>query len=338
MSSAAISPSFTRAAEMNVTATPARAMTQPDGYYAAPATYTLTSVPLDAGGEALGLWTITSAWPNHPALLPPLPRETRASQLDGSPLTQAESPAAPATRAPERRAARERREVREPRGAATTVMVPARPATRAVYRTPTPAVYATPAVSEPTRERPRRATRHSMSPATSGDARPIYPATRLQTHTRAAQARAGVTAFPMNLDWPSNFDDWMIDIMRRRALRLNSGARRRGALGSVRAVELAHIMEQSRDANGHWICAICKLPVTLDDLSFDHIVALADGGEHAAYNLAPTHRKCNEIKGSEKAQYRAQSLDRWLAEWSTGARVPGVVPALAAAPAQQRYA
>ena len=108
----------------------------------------------------------------------------------------------------------------------------------------------------------------------------------------------------------------MIDIVRRRALRLNSGARRRGAPGSVRAVDLAHILERSADAQGRWQCAICHRPVTLEDLSFDHVVALADGGEHAAYNLVPAHRKCNEIKGSEKAQYRAQALDRWLSEWA----------------------
>jgi 5-methylcytosine-specific restriction endonuclease McrA len=178
-----------------------------------------------------------------------------------------------------------------------------------------------------------------MGPATSADPRPVRPATRQQAHARAAQARSGVSAFPANLDWPSNFDDWMIDIMRRRALRLNSGARRRGAGGSVRAVELAHIVEQSRDERGRWICAICNQPVTLDDLSFDHIVALADGGEHAAHNLAPAHRKCNEIKGSEKAQYRAQSLDRWLNEWSNGGRAPGGGPSLALPSAQQpRYA
>ncbi|HEU0026547.1 MAG TPA: HNH endonuclease signature motif containing protein [Ktedonobacterales bacterium] len=228
--------------------------------------------------------------------------------------------------------------MRTPRG----VQAP-RPATRAggVYRTPAPgATYATPVPAyTPAREQPRHATRHVMSPAGSADARPVRPATRQQTHARAALARSGVSAFPANLDWPSNFDDWMIDIMRRRALRLNSGARRRGADGSVRAVELAHIMERSRDGQGHWICAICKQPVTLDDLSFDHIVALADGGEHAAHNLAPAHRKCNEIKGSEKAQYRAQSLDRWLDEWSAGARAPGKGPAMALAPTQQpRYA
>ncbi len=178
-----------------------------------------------------------------------------------------------------------------------------------------------------------------MSPATSADARPVRPATRQQTHARVASAHSSVSTFPANLDWPSTFDDWMIDIMRRRALRLNSGARRRGSGGSVRAVELAHIMEQSRDERGHWICAICKQPVTLDDLSFDHIVALADGGEHAAHNLAPAHRKCNEIKGSEKAQYRAQSLDRWLTEWAAGGRAPGGAPSLSLGPSQQqRYA
>ena len=118
------------------------------------------------------------------------------------------------------------------------------------------------------------------------------------------------------LAWPQTFDDWMIDIVRRRALRLNSGARRRGVYGSVRAVELGHILARSADGQGRWICALCRLPVTLDDLSFDHVVALADGGEHAANNLVPAHRKCNEIKGSEKAQSRAEALERWLDGWS----------------------
>ena len=112
----------------------------------------------------------------------------------------------------------------------------------------------------------------------------------------------------------------MIDIVRRRALRLNSGARRRGVDGSVRAVDLAYVLERSRNSQGQWLCAICKLPVTLHDLSFDHVQALADGGEHAAHNLAPAHRKCNEIKGSEKAQQKAQLLDRWFDEWTNGSR------------------
>ncbi len=127
-----------------------------------------------------------------------------------------------------------------------------------------------------------------------------------------------------NLPWPETFDEWMVDIVRRRALRLNSGARRRGVHGTVRAVDLAHILDRSKDTQGRWICAICKGPVTLNDLSFDHVVALADGGEHAAHNLVPAHRTCNEIKGSEKAQYRAQALDRWLSEWATSRS--GVAP------------
>lgn len=146
-----------------------------------------------------------------------------------------------------------------------------------------------------------------------------------------------------NLEWPATFDDWMIDIVRRRALRLNSGARRRGVNGSVRAVELAHILNKSANAEGRWICALCHEPVTLNDLSFDHVQALADGGEHAAHNLVPAHRKCNEIKGSEKAQYRAQALERWLGEWATshsGATPKGASryplrPAAAREPARQ---
>lgn len=81
-------------------------------------------------------------------------------------------------------------------------------------------------------------------------------------------------------------------------------------------MELAHILERTRDPQGRWTCALCREPVTLHDLSFDHVMALADGGEHAAHNLVPAHRKCNEIKGSEKAQNRTQALDRWLGEWA----------------------
>src|SRR5262249_58729062 len=92
------------------------------------------------------------------------------------------------------------------------------------------------------------------------------------------------------LEWPRSFDEWMIDIVRRRALRLNGGARRRGVHGSVRAVELAHILDRSADAEGRLRCALCHEPVTLDELSFDHVVALADGGEHARPNLVPGHR------------------------------------------------
>lgn len=139
----------------------------------------------------------------------------------------------------------------------------------------------------------------------------IAPHSAPRTATRPRLVRPAI-----DVSWSANYDEWMIDIMRRRALRLNSGARRRGVHGSVRAVELAVILERFRDDHGRWLCALCHASVTLDDLSFDHVVALADGGEHEAANLVPAHRKCNEIKGSEKAQHRASAVDRWLSEWA----------------------
>lgn len=169
-------------------------------------------------------------------------------------------------------------------------------------------------------------------PTRQSDARPqprmVHTPPRvpgIHTHVTAPSTHVPRPAAPSaprprpapQLEWPPSFDDWMIDIVRRRALRLNSGARRRGVRGSVRAVELGHILAQSADANGNWICALCHEPVTLNDLSFDHVQALADGGEHASHNLVPAHRKCNEIKGSEKAQHRAHAVERWLEEWAT---------------------
>lgn len=279
-------------------------------------------------------WNVWSAWPGHPALLPPLPREARSSLP--SDVIEASAPTV------------QRQPARAPRGASarpTTVMTtPARPTRPQHARTTDARGYT---VSTPTftpAAAPQRRPARHFSPGASGEARPVQPAARQRAHVRAQIApRSGVAQFPANLEWPSRFDDWMIDIMRRRALRLNSGARRRGSPGSVRAVELAHIMENSTDDQGRWICAICHLPMTLQDLSFDHIVALADGGEHAAHNLAPTHRKCNEIKGSEKAQYRVQARDRWLSEWATGQTSIGSVMAgtastFATQSAQSRYA
>lgn len=178
-----------------------------------------------------------------------------------------------------------------------------------------------PALLPPPSPRPRRKVTNARPASDPTPTRSVAAAPRRAptTPTRPTQAPQPIKRpHPaVDLRWPETFDDWMIDIVRRRALRLNSGARRRGALGSVRAVELAHILERSRDAQGRWRCALCHETVTLTDLSFDHVVALADGGEHAAHNLVPAHRKCNEIKGSEKAQYRTQALDRWLNEWAT---------------------
>jgi 5-methylcytosine-specific restriction endonuclease McrA len=229
------------------------------------------------------LWSASSPWPNHPAILPPLPRLAKSAL----PALGSASIAGP---------------IASPASSASAAVISRRPG------------------AQPTQPAARPATRMAVAPAPSlpGLTMPRQSAPQAKLATKPTARHAPATPRPLaDLAWPSSFDDWMIDIVRRRALRLNSGARRRGTHGAVRAVELAQILERTRDAQGRWTCALCHGPVTLNDLSFDHVMALADGGEHAAHNLVPAHRKCNEIKGSEKAQNRTQALDRWLGEWAT---------------------
>jgi 5-methylcytosine-specific restriction endonuclease McrA len=240
---------------------------------------TIVTNPQDA-------WSARSAWPGHPAVLPPLPRIAKSealaappfsrlansvSQLEHTGSTHRERPSHGPHRAQAVTGARSAHRRHDERGDHKVLSRPSRGSGQGI----------------------------SSSGVVTG------PADHLE-----------------HLQWPASFDDWMMDIVRRRALRLNSGARRRGVRGSVRAVDLAHILDRSADSEGRWRCALCHAVVTLNDLSFDHVVALADGGEHAPYNLVPAHRKCNEIKGSEKAQYRAQALDRWLSDWASTAKAP----------------
>lgn len=46
------------------------------------------------------------------------------------------------------------------------------------------------------------------------------------------------------------------------------------------------------------VCGICSQEVLLSDLSFDHIIPLARGGDHIEENLQVAHRKCNSSKGA----------------------------------------
>ncbi|MGZ6392090.1 MAG: HNH endonuclease, partial [Ktedonobacterales bacterium] len=250
------------------------------------------------GAHPANTWNAWSAWPGHPAILPPVPRLSKGDAIaTSSPDIAPRHTAVPA---------------RASSASASHTAIRARRA--AVPQRPTPQHSLHTAHMT-------HATHATHAPYTTRAPQPRAPQAqqlrRTDGRVPARQTRPATSHRVENLAWPASFDDWMIDIVRRRALRLNSGARRRGSLGSVRAVELAHILDRSVDENGRWQCAICHEPVTLQDLSFDHVVALADGGEHAAHNLVPAHRKCNEIKGSEKAQYRAQALDRWLTEWAT---------------------
>lgn len=245
--------------------------------------------------RASALWSASSPWPHHPAILPPLPRPAKSA-----PSSPTAAPLAPAPQPFPRRPV------------APAIVSPLRPT-------------APSAPTAPERETPRGGRRPASAHQQPAPARrPERNGHNGHVAQPAKPARPAQPTTASELKWPETFDDWMIDIVRRRTLRLNSGARRRGVQGSVRAVDLAHILERSRDAQDHWTCALCHRPVVLTDLSFDHVIALADGGEHAAHNLVPAHRKCNELKGSEKAQYRTQALDRWLTEWAT--KHPGAAP------------
>lgn len=67
-------------------------------------------------------------------------------------------------------------------------------------------------------------------------------------------------------------------------------AERQGA----RPVELVTLDQLIYLADGR--CWLCRRPV-LSDWSRDHVIPLAEGGDHTYNNLRLAHRRCNEVKG-----------------------------------------
>jgi 5-methylcytosine-specific restriction endonuclease McrA len=61
----------------------------------------------------------------------------------------------------------------------------------------------------------------------------------------------------------------------------------------VESVDLKAIL---RKANG--LCGICKQPLDLSGINFDHIIPLSRGGTHTAANIQATHARCNRAKGN----------------------------------------
>jgi 5-methylcytosine-specific restriction endonuclease McrA len=47
------------------------------------------------------------------------------------------------------------------------------------------------------------------------------------------------------------------------------------------------------------VCHICGDAIAPDDLHFDHVVPLSRGGDHAPYNIRPSHSRCNLRKGTK---------------------------------------
>lgn len=69
-----------------------------------------------------------------------------------------------------------------------------------------------------------------------------------------------------------------------------------------------------RKQNG--ICARCKnrQPVPLSDATFDHIVPLAEGGEHVRKNGRMVHRSCNASKGANSPLKESKKIGQLLSE------------------------
>lgn len=74
-------------------------------------------------------------------------------------------------------------------------------------------------------------------------------------------------------------------------------AARRRARQRDTCVERVDLKQILRDSNG--LCGICKKPLDLFGIDFDHIVPLSKGGTHTADNIQTTHMRCNRSKGSK---------------------------------------
>ena len=51
-------------------------------------------------------------------------------------------------------------------------------------------------------------------------------------------------------------------------------------------------------------CCLCKRHVAREQASLEHVVALANGGEHTEANVRLAHRRCNSKKGARKGPRR----------------------------------
>lgn len=79
-----------------------------------------------------------------------------------------------------------------------------------------------------------------------------------------------------------------------KALSRQTAATRRRRVNEQTVGRISYPVVLERD--GLW-CYLCQeIIISLDDLEFDHVIAIKLGGDHANYNLRPTHEKCNGRK------------------------------------------
>ncbi len=71
---------------------------------------------------------------------------------------------------------------------------------------------------------------------------------------------------------------------------------RRRAL--IRATEIVRVDYERIKIRDRMVCHICRKPVQLNELHFDHVVPLSKGGPHVESNIAVSHANCNRSKSA----------------------------------------
>jgi 5-methylcytosine-specific restriction endonuclease McrA len=83
-----------------------------------------------------------------------------------------------------------------------------------------------------------------------------------------------------------------------RETEMDRARQRRAKLRGAAMVETIH--NQRIFERDGWICQLCFKPVTPDDASIDHVIPVAEGGNHTYQNLVTTHLSCNQRKGARR--------------------------------------
>jgi len=77
---------------------------------------------------------------------------------------------------------------------------------------------------------------------------------------------------------------------------LDKNAKRRAVLKGATVEKVDRREVYLRDKG---ICGICGCPVSLEEVTLDHIIPLSKGGEHSYRNIQLAHLSCNSAKGAK---------------------------------------
>lgn len=89
-----------------------------------------------------------------------------------------------------------------------------------------------------------------------------------------------------------------LNASRSRQSRNEAARRRRARVAGAALIE--KIQRQLIFARDRWICQLCFARVTPDDATIDHVIPVAEGGNHTYQNLVTAHLTCNQRKGARR--------------------------------------